>query len=124
MLERAYILDDYNMIRLLLENAPNLQSLDCFDDYLLVQFYNEWNLELLKISLEKGASPNIIDEEFEEPLLWRAYIDKRTDVFSVLIQHGADHTSVNYLDETLMDLAQKEARFEIFKNLKKPPHIQ
>lgn len=99
-IERANILKDYHIIRLLLENAPDLQTLDCFNEQILIQLYETWNFELLKLFLEKGANPNILDECFEESLLWRAYTDQRMDIFSLLIQHGADYKPSKYLDKS------------------------
>ena len=100
MLERACILNDYPMIRVLLENAPNLKEINCFDEHLLTQFYDEWNFELLKLSLEKGANPNVFNPTMNETLLYQAYADQRMEVFSLLIQHGANLNNTNYQDNS------------------------
>ena len=109
-LNTAIVINDTNIIMELLENNIDLNSPDAHGWYPLMYAVEYGNVEVLKLLIEHGANPNVIDKRTGYSLLMQVlsqkYYPNRYLIIKELLKHGTDVNIVGYNSRTALYLAK------------------
>ena len=108
-LNMAIMCNDLNAVRELLLDNIDLNSPDLYGFFPIMICMDYGNVDCLKILLQHGANPNVVDRRGYTPLmkaLSKKYIPNRYLTISTLLKNGADVNIISNDSKTALYLAR------------------
>jgi len=109
-LNTAIVINDMNTIMELLENNIDLNAPDAHGWYPIMYAVEYGNVEVMKLLIHHGASPNVIDLRTGYSLLMKLlskkYYPNQYLLIKELLQHGIDINIISNTGKTALYLAR------------------